>query len=242
MEAMSVPKDFDPGLSHPFYFIRKGLLTAIKTNSPQLSGTMLDFGCGSKPYKSLIKVDKYIGLDFENPGHDHSKEQIDVYYDGKKIPFTDNYFDSILCSEVFEHIFNLDDTLRELNRVLKTGGKMLVTCPFVWGEHETPYDYARYTRFALTNMLEGSGFHVLSFEKQGNFIDTMAQMRALYFFSAFGPFFSKFSFAGNFFTRTVIFLINAWGKMKGKIFPTNNALYLSNIFLVEKINSPSGKE
>ena len=232
---MPVPKDFDPHLSHHFYFIRKGLLAAIKSNASNLKGIMLDFGCGSKPYKSLINVDKYIGVDFDNPGHDHTKEQIDVYYDGKTIPFPDTYFDSVLCSEVLEHLFEPDLILKELNRVMKKDGKMLLTCPFVWSEHEIPYDYARYTRFALTNIFEKNGFRILKFEKQGNFIEAIAQMRTLYFFHVYGPFFSRFSYPGNFILKSLMFLMNGWGKFKSMVLPRQNDLYLSNIVLLEKV-------
>ena len=232
---MKVSKEFNPGFSHHFYFIRRGILAAITKYSSSLTGVMLDFGCGSKPYKSLINADQYIGLDFENPGHDHSNEQIDVYYDGKSIPFADNHFDSILCSEVFEHLFDLPGTLMELYRVLKKDGKMLVTCPFVWNEHEVPYDYARYTRFALQDLFEKNGFRILQYEKEGNFIDTITQMRVIYFFQTFGPLFSKLSFVGRILQTSSIFLINWWGNLKSKIFTSKDNLYLSNIFLVEKI-------
>ena len=232
---MSLSKDFNPALSHHFYFIRRGLLAAIQKHSSSLTGILLDFGCGSKPYKSLITVDQYIGLDFENAGHDHANEEIDVYYDGKSIPFADNFFDSVLCSEVFEHLFDLPGTLLELNRVLKQGGKMLVTCPFVWGEHEVPYDYARYTRFGLQDIFEKKGFRVLQYEKQGNFMDTITQMRVLYFLEAYGSFLSRLSFVGNFIRKSCIFLINGWGNLKSKVLPSKDELYLSNIFLVEKL-------
>ena len=53
----------------------------------------MDFGCGSKPYKSLFNVEEYLGVDYYNEGHPHENEQIDVFYDGKNLPFPDNYFD-----------------------------------------------------------------------------------------------------------------------------------------------------
>ncbi len=232
---MGIAKEFNPGFSHHFYFIRHGLLSAIRKHSSSLGGVLLDFGCGSKPYKTLIKADQYIGVDFENPGHDHRQEPIDIYYDGKSIPFPDGYFNSILCSEVIEHLFDLPFILGELNRVLKKGGKMLVTCPFVWNEHETPFDYARYTRFALQDLFEKKGFRILEFEKRGNFVETITQMRTLYFFEAYGPFLSRLSFFGNFIRKSCILAINAWGKLKSRILPRNYELYLSNIFLLEKL-------
>ena len=63
---------------------------------------MLDFGCGSKPYKNLFKVKEYVGLDTEESGHNHRNEEIDVLYNGKQIPFVDNSFDSLFSSQVFK--------------------------------------------------------------------------------------------------------------------------------------------
>tara|TARA_B110000211_G_scaffold177490_1_gene200640 strand:- start:314 stop:625 length:312 start_codon:yes stop_codon:yes gene_type:complete len=87
----------------------------------------------SKPYKSTFKVDEYIGLDTHNSGYLHINENIDVLHDGKKIPFHDNYFDHIFSSKLLEHVFNINETMSELNCVLKLNGKILITLPFAWG-------------------------------------------------------------------------------------------------------------
>src|SRR5215831_6745285 len=100
MNSKEVPYDFNPNITYPAYFTRNRLLNKITMLAPELKGKLLDFGCGSKPYRSLFSVDEYIGIDIENPGHPHANEQIDVFYDGKKIPFTDNSFDAVFSSEV----------------------------------------------------------------------------------------------------------------------------------------------
>src|ERR1700754_4535244 len=98
-----VPKKFKPALSNAYYFIRNALYKKVKFYAPQLDKKLLDFGCGSKPYQSLFtNVSEYIGLDYASEGHSHANESIDVMYDGKKIPFADEYFDSVFSSEVFE--------------------------------------------------------------------------------------------------------------------------------------------
>jgi SAM-dependent methyltransferase len=141
-------QSFNPGLIgmffNPFYFIRKRIYQSIASFAPALEGKLLDFGCGSKAYKSLFTVDEYIGLDVEQSGHSHENEEVDVYYDGKVIPFEDDSFDACFSSEVFEHVFDLEDSLKEIYRVLKPGGKGLFVVPFVWDEHEVPYDFGRY--------------------------------------------------------------------------------------------------
>ena len=83
--------------TNAFYFIRKGLFTGVKDNAPLLRGSVLDFGCGAKPYRHLFtNASSYIGLDIEKSGHSHEDEQIDVYYDGKIIPFGNEHFDNCI--------------------------------------------------------------------------------------------------------------------------------------------------
>lgn len=166
---------------NPFYLLRRRLHQQIKALAPQLSGTVLDFGCGSKPYRSLFTtVTTYTGLDIAVSGHSHTDERIEIYYDGKTIPCADATFDHVFSSEVFEHVFNLDEVLPEIARVLKPGGYFLLTCPFVWPEHEPPYDFARYTSFGLDHLLKTNGFQIEQHIKAGNFIETLAQLYIFY--------------------------------------------------------------
>ena len=130
-------------INHNFN-IRRLLYKNLKNNSSVLKGKVLDFGCGSKPYKHLFtSVTEYIGVDYLIEGRTENIDTIDFYYDGKKIPFENNTFDGVLCTEVLEHVFNLNEVLNELNRVLKPKGKAIITTPFMWEEHEMPYDFAR---------------------------------------------------------------------------------------------------
>jgi SAM-dependent methyltransferase len=232
---MQIDSEFSPSLIHPYYFVRHGIKDGVGKYAGMLKGKMMDFGCGSKPYRSFFSVDEYIGVDFENEGHPHDNEQIDVYYDGKTLPFENEVFDSVLCSEVFEHIFNLNEILLELNRVMKPGGKMLITCPFVWNEHEVPHDFARYTRFALQSLVSKAGFEVIEYSKAGNFITTIAQMTTLYFFNHFkGPLRSFFVFRWVY--KFIFFLMpNIGGLILNKALPVNTSLYLNNIMVVRKI-------
>jgi SAM-dependent methyltransferase len=223
--------DFNPDVFHPYYFIRKCLREKIQSKAPLLKGRLLDFGCGAKPYQSFFTVDEYIGVDFENEGHSHDYEDIDVFYDGKTIPFPDQHFDSILTTEVFEHVFNLPELLTELNRVLKPGGMMLVTCPFVWNEHEVPNDYARYSRFAMEDLLTKNGFTVQAIEKSGNFIVTLFQLYCLYFFQTFYFRLNKFFLLRWFMDLFFIALPNITGLVLNKILPKNDSLYLNNVIL-----------
>jgi SAM-dependent methyltransferase len=229
-----ISKEFSTSLFHPYYFIRSRLLKSVSEQAHNLKGRLLDFGCGSKPYRSIIFVEEYIGVDFVNEGHPHDNEQIDVYYDGKTIPFPDNSFDSIFSSEVFEHIFNLPEILLELNRVLKPGGKILITCPFVWKEHELPHDYARYTVFALRDMLQKNNFIVRGTSKSGNFIQVISQLVVLYFYDTGYSKVKKIPILKQLFEFIFFFIPNLLGSIADKILPPKNQLYFNNIIVAEK--------
>lgn len=162
---------------HPLYLIRRSLYLAIRDCAPAISGRVLDFGCGSKPYESLFtRATAYVGVDLEVSGHNHKNSKVDVYYDGKVLPFQAEEFDSVVSFEVFEHIFELDSSLQEIKRVLKPHGQLLISIPFAWDEHEAPYDHARYTSFGIRHMLEKNGFEVTRIQKSNSYVRALAQL------------------------------------------------------------------
>jgi len=235
MPDNKVPYAFDPDIRFPAYLTRKGLLKGIQQFSPQFSGRLMDLGCGSKPYRSLFNVDEYIGVDYDSPGHPHHGEPIDVFYDGKTLPFPDNHFDGVFSSEVFEHVFNLEEIIKEVHRVLKPGGKMLFTCPFVISEHEVPNDYARYTMFALKHLLEKNGFRVLETKKAGNFILAIMQLRIMYVHLHLMPYVRNIPVVRSIFRLLVYSGMNLWALFLNRIFPKRDDLYLNSIVLCEKL-------
>ena len=226
--------DFAPSLFHPFYFVRSGLRDKIRKYAPQLNGKLMDFGCGSKPYKQFFNVEEYIGVDFMNEGHSHENEQIDVFYDGRKIPLPDAYFDSVLSSEVFEHIFNPNEIMGEINRVMKPGGNLLISCPFTWNEHEVPNDYARYTRFALADILSKNGFEIVEISKSGEFISAIFQLWNLYFYHNLYVKVQKISLFRWLYKAAIVFPINLMGIVLSSLFKSDSSLYLNTIVLARK--------
>lgn len=194
----------------------------------------MDFGSGSKPYRSLFKVEEYVAVDFYNEGHPHDNEQIDIFYDGKQLPFSDSHFDSVLCSEVFEHIFNLEEILKEINRVMKPEGKILITCPFSWNEHEVPHDFARYTQFALHDILKRNGFQIINFQKTGNFITTITQLWILYFHVILYKKIKHLWFLRPFYKVFFVIIPNCLGIFLSKLLPNETSLYLNNVVLAKK--------
>ena len=162
-------------------------------------------------------------------------EVIDVFYDGNTLPFENNRFDAIFSSEVFEHVFNLEHMLKELNRVLKSGGKMLITCPFAICEHETPNDFARYTSFGLTDLLKRNGFKVLQFNKVGTAFETSSQIFISYFYEGIlRRFLGRIPVIRTIAKIIFVPLLNVVSISFNAILPGRNDLYMNNVVLVIK--------
>jgi len=119
---------------------------------------LLDLGCGIKPFQTLYAgfSETSVGIDVEHSPHGTS--MADRIYDGKKIPFDDNTFDYVLCTEVLEHVPDPKEFLMEIRRVMKPGAVLIMTIPFMVPLHEEPYDFYRYTKYGLKHMLDGAGF------------------------------------------------------------------------------------
>ena len=215
---------------NPFYFARSNLHKAMSEIAQELSGRLLEVGCGSKPYQSLFRVDKYVGLDIERKSS-HERGVADFLYDGNTFPFPDASFDSVLCNQVLEHVFNPDDFLKEIVRVLKPGGKLLLTVPFVWDEHEQPYDYARYSSFGLRALMEKQGLKVLQHKKLGDDISIIFQLTNAYFYKVIQnlPRLLKLIL-----TVSIMALINILGLIFRSLLPKNPDLFLDHTVLAEK--------
>ncbi len=222
-------------LVNPCFFIRRNLYKNVRCFAGLFSGRVLDFGCGSKPYQKLFShASQYVGCDILVSGHSHEKEEVDVYYDGKTLPFEDESFDGVFSSEVFEHIFNLDVILAELNRILVGGGMLLCTVPFVWNEHEVPFDCARYTSFGIRDLLEKHGFEIIEMRKSTLYVETIFQMFMEYLRYEC----SKLIKNGYliFLLRVLCFMpVIVLGILVNKVLPQNDSLYCNNVILCRKV-------
>lgn len=229
---------FKPGVLGFFinynFLIRRAIYAVIRDNATKLEGSLLDFGCGTKPYKDLfVNVNEYLGVDYMIEGREQVRDDVDRFYDGKVIPFEDQRFDSILSTEVLEHVFNIDELLQEFNRVLKDKGKVIISTPFMWEEHEMPYDFARYTTPALQFLYQKHGFRVIENFKTGNYIEVIFQFHLNYI---------KNILPGNknvrqLFLVPFILFFNFFGLLFSLILPVDKNAYFNNIFVLEKTSN-----
>jgi SAM-dependent methyltransferase len=135
-----------------------------KRLAPLCRGELLDIGCGDKPYEDLIRphVTRYIGLDHLDT--QHGREKVDVWGTGTDLPFEDGSFDTVVAFQVLEHVEEPAAMVREAFRVLRPGGVFIVTTPFMWGIHEEPRDFYRYTEYGLLHLLTTAGFAGIEIE------------------------------------------------------------------------------
>jgi SAM-dependent methyltransferase len=147
-----------------------------------LRGRLLDNGCGNQPFRPWYEphVDEVITLDAA-PG-----EGVAILGFADRLPFADRTFDTVLATEVLEHVENVERAAAELFRVLRPGGHALVTVPYLYPTHEAPYDFRRFTHFGLADLLKRNGFEVLTLQAKGGPAIMMAHYAVLAITQALG--------------------------------------------------------
>jgi SAM-dependent methyltransferase len=136
-------------------------------------GRVIDLGCGIAPYKSMIlaQADEYVGVDWRHSPHGDA--QVDICADlTRPLPLAEAQADTVVSFQVMEHLPEPARFLRECHRLLRPGGRVHLTVPFMWHVHEAPHDYFRYTRHGLEHLLTKAGFTDIRIEAYGGFWTT----------------------------------------------------------------------
>jgi SAM-dependent methyltransferase len=129
---------------------------------------VLDAGAGNAPYRELFAHCQYRTTDWAKSPHPGAREA-DIIAPLDALPVDDESFDTIVCTQVLEHVPDPATVLGELHRVLAKGGHLWLSVPFVGELHEEPHDYWRYTPYALRMLLERAGFVDASVEPLGGY-------------------------------------------------------------------------
>ena len=145
-------------------------------------GRLLDLGCGNVPFYGAYRelVTDNICVDWKNTSH--KNEYLDCEIDlTKRLPFRNNEFDTIILSDVLEHIPVPEDLWKEMARVLARSGSIMMNVPFYYWIHERPHDYYRYTEFALRRFVETSGLTLIASNSAVGGTIAIHQDAAIYF-------------------------------------------------------------
>jgi SAM-dependent methyltransferase len=160
-----------------FPLVRRGIFAGVSQFAASLppATRILDAGAGNAPYAELFRHCDYVTADWSNSPHEYAAGS-NIVASLDALPVSDASFDAVLCTEVLEHVRYPEAVLAELERVLAPGGRLCLTVPFVWPLHEEPFDFFRYTPFALRDLLEAQGFGDITLEPTSGFLSTLAQV------------------------------------------------------------------
>ncbi|MFA6459143.1 MAG: class I SAM-dependent methyltransferase [Candidatus Paceibacterota bacterium] len=190
----------------------------IRHSLQHISGKTLDFGAGNAKYRGLIqpRTTEYTTFDMV------AGPNIDIVGDVHKVPLADKSFDTIVSTQVLEHVRMPWVMVAEISRLLRSGGTCILSAPFMQPFHADPHDYFRYTKEGMTSLFESNGFQVIECESYGGLFSTLSEM---VHFSLFDPynkkhhatkqrifryvekficFFDRFSRPGRIYTNTYI--------------------------------------
>lgn len=144
-----------PEPKDPLYVHLSDIRLFLEPYAKESFGRLLDYGCGGSPYRELFHAEKYIRADYVDCG------DLDclIPADGR-LALPDNSCDAVLSTQVLEHVFSPRVYLAEALRVLRPGGKLILTTHGIWEDHGCPYDFRRWTYDGLCRELEESGFQV----------------------------------------------------------------------------------
>jgi SAM-dependent methyltransferase len=160
------------------YLTLKPLLDSVKEFSglaeKENAKNIIDLGCGIKPYKSLFTfAEKFVGFDVEK------NDAVDYVGLNWNLPFKNDEFDALISTQVLEHTSKINETVLEINRVVKNNGLIFISAPLIYPEHEPPYDFFRFTRYGLMEIFKD--FEVIKISSSGGFLGTQFKLLNVFF-------------------------------------------------------------
>jgi SAM-dependent methyltransferase len=147
------------------FLAKRALVDGLRDCRDVVRGRLLDVGCGNRPYREIFadRLTRYVGVDRDRRGG-----RPDVAAAALALPFADGRFDTVLATQVLEHVPEPRRLLAEAARVLAPGGHLVLTAPQYWPLHEEPDDYFRFTRYGLEHLVAETGLEILRVKAQGN--------------------------------------------------------------------------
>ncbi len=149
-------------------------------------GRLLDAGCGEQRYRPFCSHLMYVGQDFakyDGRGDGYGlqtgtwdQSKVEIISDITAIPQQDHSFDAIMCTEVLEHVADPVAALRELGRLLKPGGQIVLSAPFCSLSHFTPFHFSTgLSRYWYEKHLGNLGMEIISITPNGDYFEYLAQ-------------------------------------------------------------------
>jgi len=234
-------KNYTSRLDQSGYFVVKHLHNFIISSVHRYvraNSTVVDIGCGEQPMRTLIeeKGGQYIGIDIAQ----NSQNNVDILCSAVSIQLPNSSVDCILCTEVVEHVPEIDKVFSEFARILKPNGYIILTCPFLYFLHEEPYDFQRPTPYLIDFLANKNSLKVLELEKTGNGIECIATILDILFEEYRINSNKIFQFLWNPLRISLRISINSlaiiFSSMFGRVNRFKQRIYLSNLAILQKNN------
>lgn len=165
---------------HPQFFSKHFLGRQVRLRAPEVRGIVADLGCGFRPYRKYFNHARYLGLDYPVTRPSGPVEGLDAFMDLTCLALSDRSLDGILCTQVLEHVRDPFQAVSEIGRILKPGGKLLLSVPFFYPLHEEPHDYFRYSPHGIKELLLRAGLVIIDIVPQGGFITMSGEFLNLF--------------------------------------------------------------
>lgn len=140
-------------------------------------GVLVDLGCGNVPYYCIYKdlVEEIVCIDWGTSYHEC--KHLDYIADlNEEIPLNSNFAETIILTDVLEHIKRPEQLMCEIARVMAIGGRLILGVPFLYWLHEEPYDFNRFTKHKLVDLCRQNGLNVIHFEEVGGPITVICDL------------------------------------------------------------------
>ncbi len=170
---------------HPQWLVNWTHRAALQRAAHIVEGTVLDVGCGVKPWKEVFtEAREYLGTDYLGPSAPLGTAQsADVCANATGLPFRDESVDSVVSTQCLEYIWDAAQAVAEMHRVLRPGGCVVLTTPFGYRVHDPIHDYVRYTSHGLDALFRCAGFSNVEVQPVGCLYTTLftaVAVRAFY--------------------------------------------------------------
>ena len=160
-----------PGSVHIAYLQAEAYLPIIMNH---IAGRMLDCGCDQVPYYEVYRDQILENICLDWKGTRSEIPWVDVWADmNEDLPFESGFFDSILCTDILPHVWKPEELFKEFCRILKPGGKVVLTSIFNNWLVEPPHEFGHYSEYALRRFCEENGFSVVQIESYGGHADVL---------------------------------------------------------------------
>jgi SAM-dependent methyltransferase len=129
-----------------------------------VEGALLDVGCGQRPYEKTFfaRAKTYLGTDYLS-----DRSRPDVVCSALDLPFPESSFDTVVSTEVLEHVPDPHRAVQEMKRVVRPGRHIIISTPMFWPRHEIPYDFFRYPYDGLLYILKQNGLEIVKLFNRG---------------------------------------------------------------------------